>query len=115
MAVGEHPIIDVFRDTDTNAVVTAAAPARANARFYIKALAISASAAPGTAIQAELRRGAAEIVPIELPAAAFAPVLWSIDGMGIQGNINEAVNLVVPAAGASVTVSAVLMGYYKAE
>lgn len=99
------------KDTKTNAIATAtkAAPGP-GLRHYLCGFIISASQAPAATQQAEVRQDSTEIMPIELPAAVFAPVTFNLVHP-IAFPENAAVNLVVPALGASVICSVVIFGY----
>jgi hypothetical protein len=94
----------------TNAVCTAQKTAGARVQNYITAICISASAAPAAAVQATLTINGTAI-PIQLPAAAFAPIFINFAKAALEGDVGETVSLSVPALGAAVICTVTLYGF----
>lgn len=96
--------------TATAGVATATKAAEQNRRHYITGIVISGSAAPLAAVQVDIRKGANDFISAEIPAAVFSPIMWELK-RPIEGNINEAVSIVLPSLGAAVTGTVTLMGF----
>lgn len=97
--------------SQTNALntLTLAAPGT-RTRYYITALCISGSAAPSAPAQATLTvNGVA--VPLQIPAAQFAPIFINFAKAPLESDLNEQVALSCPALGASVISTVTLFGY----
>lgn len=94
----------------TNGAATATKAAEQNRRHYITGIVISASAAPAASVQVDVRKGAVDFISAEIANAAFAPIMWELK-RPIEGNINEAVSINLPALGASVIGTVTLMGF----
>lgn len=99
--------------TGTNSTVTATrtAPA-AGKRNYVVAVSISASAAPSAAITAQIRTaaGATTLDRLEIPAAAFAPIVINYV-RPLEGTDGANVDVTLPALGAGVTGTVVVRGF----
>lgn len=94
----------------TNGIATATRAAEQNRRHYITGIVISASGAPAAAVQVDIRKGAGDFISAEIPTSAFVPIMWELK-RPIEGNINEAVSIVLPALGAGITGTVALMGF----
>lgn len=97
-------------DTKTNATATATKAAEVGRRHYITGIVISASAAPTAAVQMDVRKAAVDFISAEIAAAAFTPIMWELK-RPIEGNINEAVSVVLPALGAGVIGTVCMLGF----
>lgn len=99
--------------TATNGSVTAtrSAPA-AGKRNYVVAVSISASGAPSAAVTARIRTsaGATTMDQLELPAAAFAPIVINYV-RPLEGADAASVDVTLPALGAGVTGTVVVRGF----
>lgn len=96
---------NVATATQTNATATAtqAAPSAGNC-LLVQGFIISASAAPAAAVEAQLQQGTGPtlVFPIEIPAAAFAPIVKDFGTHPIQLPEAAAALLTCPALGAAV-------------
>lgn len=111
MLYGGVQVTNVARDSKTNATATAtqAAPSAGQCLLII-GYKITASAAPAAAVQATLRYGTGPttIETIQIPAAAFAPIISNFATHPIVVPEASKVDLVVPALGAGVVCDIVL-------
>lgn len=96
--------------TAVNGNAVATMPARAKARHYIVGVDISASAAPAATVSATLKDGAATMMQLEIPAAAFAPLMHNYMRPW-EGSTNSDAVLTLPALGAGVRGTVVLRGF----
>lgn len=89
---------EVATAVNGSAAVTLAAPSN-NMRWLILSTSISASAAPAAAVSVTITSGSTTIERLEIPAAAFSPI---IVGTSYRGNPGEAVTVTLPALGSGV-------------
>jgi hypothetical protein len=101
MSLGPATPLVVSTDTATNtaAVVTLAAPSDPNARWLVEGYAISASDAPAAPVAFTITTGAADIERLQVPDAAFAPIVCGTPMYGAKG---ASVVATLPALGAGV-------------
>lgn len=104
--------------TNTAAVATFAAGA--DSRNYVTVAILSATGtAPAAgsyiATLAFTQDGVAKSLSIALPAAAFAPVVLNFGSHPIEGDVNTAITLTVPALGAGAQSVAQLIGFVRAQ
>ena len=96
---------NIAKDTQTNATAAAtqAAP-NAGQCLLVQGFIISASAAPAAAVEAQLQQGTGPtlVFPIEIPAAAFAPIVKDFGAHPIQLPEAAQAIMTVPALGAGV-------------
>lgn len=100
------------RDTNAQSVATQAAVARA--RHFVTHITVSGSAAPAAAVQVTLASGATTLDTFEIPAAAFAPIVFNYN-RPLRGGINEAITLTCPALGAAVVSNVTVKGFTVVE
>lgn len=101
MSLGPATPIATTTDTDTNtaAVVTLATPTDISQRWLVEGVWFSASAAPAAAVAATVTSDGADLLRLQIPAAAFAPI-----GVGtpLYGAKGKSVVVTLPALGAGV-------------
>lgn len=91
------PYID--SDTNADAVVTLAAPSDANMCWVIEGYAVSANAAPASAVSFTIADSGSTYETLRIPAAAFSPIVC---GTQIKCGKGLAVTATLPALGADV-------------
>lgn len=97
--------------TATKAARVATAPHTPAYRHYVTGIIISASASPAAAVAATLSDGTTTIT-FEIPASAFAPIIWNSTVRFAPG---VAVTLTVPDLGSGVVCAITLMGYSRQD
>lgn len=100
--------------TATNAVATATKAAKAKQCFYLTGYTISANGAPAAVVQVEIRAGTTAWIRLELPAAAFAPIIVQ-RRRPLRFPLNTAVNAVLPALGESIRGTIEIEGFYSTD
>lgn len=76
--------------------------------IFIHGITISASAAPATAVQVTLKDGTTTILPLEIPAAAFAPIVIAFGNNPIQISQGSDAVLTIPSLGGTAVSSGTL-------
>ena len=92
----EHRVVSA---TNGAAVVTFTAPAN-NMRWLILSTSISANGEPATAVAFTITSAGTAIETLQIPAAAFSPI---IVGTSYRGGPGEAVVCTLPALGTGIT------------
>jgi hypothetical protein len=95
---------------NTNAAATATKAGVANQRHFITGYSVSCSAAPGTAVSVTITDGATTVERVELPAAAFSPIVVNF-GAPVRCGINAAAEITCPAVGGTTRSTVVLRGF----
>jgi hypothetical protein len=98
--------------TATAAVATATktAPGAASGRrLHLQGFIISASAAPGAAVEATITGLEDGTITIQIPAAAFAPIVVNFGSSPLRGSAATNLVLNVPSLGGSVKCTATLI------
>lgn len=112
------PIEWSVRATGTNATVTASKSAAGiGFRHYIFGLSFSASAAPVSSQEVQLRKdsGATVLDGWQIPATAIAPIVINYLTHPFEGSDNGDMDLNIPALGAGVTSVAVIKGTTRSK
>lgn len=112
------PIEWSVRATGINATVTASKTAAGvGFRHYVFGVSFSASAAPVTSVEVQLRKdaGVSILDGWQLPASAIAPIVINYLTHPFEGSDNGDVDLNVPALGAGVTSVAVIKGTTRSK
>ena len=99
---------------NANTPATATHAAVAQQRHYITGYSISCGAAPAAAVSCTIDDGAVTIERVELPAAAFSPVVVHL-AQPIRCGIGTAVVLTCPAVGGTTRSTVVLRGYTESH
>lgn len=95
---------------NSNSAATATKAGAARQRHFITGYSVSCSAAPLATVSVSVTTGATTVEQVELPAAAFAPVVVNF-GAPIRCGINEAAAITCPAVGGSTRSTVVLRGF----
>lgn len=98
----------------TNGTCTATKAAETGRRHWIAGVSVSASAAPLTNVLVQLNDDSVVWDQWELPAAAFAPLVYNY-ARPYRGGTNAPVNVTVGAMGAGVRCTVVLRGFTTLE
>lgn len=98
--------------TATHAICTAqiAAPTNNTNTIYITGYEISANGQPAAAVEATLT-GAAAAIPIEIPGAAFAPIIHDFGTHPLRIVAGNTAVLSVPDLGVGIKCAVVLYSY----
>jgi hypothetical protein len=99
---------------NTNTAATATRAGVAQMRHYITGYSISCGAAPSAAVSATLTNGGVTVEQVELPAAAFSPVVVNFSHP-IRCDIGAAAVLTCPAVGGVTRSTVVLRGYTESH
>lgn len=75
---------------------------KAGLSIYILGITISASAAPTAAVEVTLKDGATTVLPFEIPAAAFAPIVLGFGANPLRITRGANAVLTIPALGSGV-------------
>lgn len=109
------PSTDSTVASAVNATATATLPAPgAGKRWMVTGIQISASAAPVAAVSAELQINTVQEMRWEIPASAFAPIIMNFK-RPFRGGVDHAVDAILPALGAGVRGTIVVLGFITSE
>ena len=101
----------VNQASSANAINTATRAAEADRRHYVGQVLVSYSAPVTTAHTIELRSGSNVFLTLQVgPATYTQPIGWVFARL-LRANVNEALNVVVGAAGASVVSQVNIVGW----
>jgi hypothetical protein len=110
------PVEWSVRATGVNTTVTATkAVGQATDVHYIPGVSISASAAPVTTVEVQVRKnaGAAVLDAFQLAPFAFAPIVLNYGSHVLQGDMGGDVDVTIPDLGAGVISVAVIKGFTR--
>lgn len=99
-----------YTTSTANAIGTVTITGKAGFSIYILGITISASAAPAAAVTALLKDGTTTILPLEIPASAFAPIVIGFGTSPIRISAGANAVLTIPALGGT-TVSSGTIRY----
>lgn len=99
---------------NTNVAATATKAGVANQRHFITGYSVSCSAAPATAVSTTVTSAATTVERVELPAAAFSPIVVNLSAP-IRCGIGEAAAITCPAVGGTTRSSVALRGFTTYE
>ena len=95
---------------NSNTAATATKAAAARQRHFITGYSVSCSAAPSPAVSVTVTSGATTVEQVELPAAAFSPIVVNF-GAPVRGGTNEAVSITCPAVGGTTRSTVTIRGF----
>lgn len=95
---------------NSNTAATATKAAIAQQVHYITGYSVSCSAAPAAAVSVTVTNGATTVEQVELPAAAFSPVVVNF-AAPIRCGTNAAAAISCPAVGVGTRSTVVLRGF----
>lgn len=94
----------------TNTAATATKAGVSNQRHFITGYSVSCSAAPSAAVSVTVADGATTVERVELPAAAFTPIVVNFNSP-IRCGIGAAAEIVCPAVGGTTRSTVTLRGF----
>ena len=95
---------------NSNVAATATKAGVAYQRHFITGYSVSCSAAPSAAVSMSITDGATTVERVELPAAAFSPIVVNFSSP-IQCGVNAAAAITCPAVGGVTRSTVVLRGF----
>lgn len=95
---------------NTNVAATATKAAVAGQTHFITGYSVSCGAAPAAAVSVTITNGATTVERVELPAAAFAPIVVNLSAP-IRCNENAAAAITCPAVGGTTRSTVTLRGF----
>jgi hypothetical protein len=99
---------------NTNSIATATKAAVANQRHFITGYSVSCGAAPTAPTTVTITDGATTVERVELPAAAFSPIVVNLSAP-IRCGINAAAAIACAAVGGSTRSTVTLRGFTTYE
>jgi hypothetical protein len=99
---------------NTNVAATATHAGVAGQRHFITGYSVSSSAAPAAAVSVTIKTASTTLEQVELPAAAFAPIVVNFSSP-IRGGINEAITITCPAVGGTTRSTVTVRGFTMYE
>lgn len=95
---------------NTNVAATATHAAVENQTHYITGYSVSTAAAPATTVSVTVANGVSTVERVELPAAAFSPIVVNFSAP-IRCSPNTAASITCPAVGGATQSTVVLRGF----
>lgn len=97
----------------TNAINTITVTGKTGLSIYILGITISATAAPAAAVEVDVKDGTTIILPFQIPANAFAPIVLGFGSQPVKITKGANASLVIPALGSGVISSGSLRYLYS--
>lgn len=110
LMAGPSSISKTTSAADTAGTVTISG--KAGMAIYILGLTVSASAAPAATVRVTLTDNGTIILPLEIPAAAFAPIVINLEGHPLQISTGSDAVLTIPALGGTTVSSGTIRYMY---